>query len=36
VTKAFYPALSLCDLIFSGVFELHSRLTLAILELELA
>jgi uncharacterized protein len=26
-TKAFYPALSLCDLIFSGVFERHSRLT---------
>jgi hypothetical protein len=22
-TKAFYPALSLCDLIFSGVFERH-------------
>ena len=29
-TKAFYPALSLCDLIFSGVFEGHPRLTLAI------
>jgi hypothetical protein len=29
-TKAFYPALSLCDLIFSGVFERHPRLTLAI------
>jgi len=25
-TKAFYPALSLCDLIFSGVFERHPRL----------
>jgi len=23
-TKAFYPALSMCDLIFSGVFECHS------------
>jgi hypothetical protein len=22
-TKAFYPALSMCDLIFSGVFERH-------------
>jgi predicted TIM-barrel fold metal-dependent hydrolase len=33
-TKAFYPALSLCDLIFSGVFERHSRLTLAIVEFE--
>src|SRR6266404_592153 len=28
-TKAFYPALSLCDLVFSGVFERHPRLTLA-------
>ena len=35
-TKAFYPALSLCDLIFSGVFECHPRLTLAIVEVELA
>ena len=35
-TKAFYPALSLCDLIFSGVFERHPRLTLAIVEFELA
>jgi hypothetical protein len=25
-TKAFYSALSLCDLIFSGVFERHPRL----------
>jgi hypothetical protein len=24
-TKAFYPALSMCDLIFSGVFEKSSR-----------
>jgi len=35
-TKAFYPALSLCDLIFSGVFERHPRLILAIGESELA
>ena len=34
--KAFYPALSLCDMIFSGVFERHPRLTLAIGEFELA
>jgi hypothetical protein len=35
-TKAFYPALSMCDLIFSGIFERHPRLTLAIVEFELA
>jgi predicted TIM-barrel fold metal-dependent hydrolase len=35
-TKAFYPALSMCDTIFSGVFERHPRLTLAIVEFELA
>ena len=35
-TKVFYPALSLCDMIFSGVFERHPRLTLAIVEFELA
>ena len=35
-TKAFYPALSMCDLIFSGVFERHHRLTLAIVEFELS
>src|SRR5439155_15612959 len=35
-TKAFYPALSMCDLIFSGVFERHRRLTLAIVEFELS
>src|ERR1700675_2853489 len=35
-TKAFYPALSLCDLIFSGVFERHPGLTVAIVEFELA
>ncbi len=35
-TKGFYPALSLCDLIVAGVFERHPRLTLAIVEFELA
>lgn len=35
-TKAFYPALSLCDMIFSGVFERHPRLILAIVEFELS
>jgi predicted TIM-barrel fold metal-dependent hydrolase len=35
-TKAFYPALSMCDMIFSGVFERHPKLTLAIVEFELA
>jgi hypothetical protein len=35
-TKAFYPALPMCDLIFSGVFERHPRLRLAIVEFELA
>src|SRR5215468_3972561 len=35
-TKAFYPALSMCDMIFSGVFERHPGLTLAIVEFELA
>jgi predicted TIM-barrel fold metal-dependent hydrolase len=35
-TKAFYPALSMCDLIFSGVFERHPGLMLAIVEFELA
>jgi hypothetical protein len=35
-TKALYPALSLCDLIFSGVFRRHPRVTLAIVEFELA
>jgi hypothetical protein len=34
-TKAFYPALSLCDMIFSGVFGPHPRLALAIVEFEL-
>src|SRR5215510_6021448 len=31
-TKAFGPAMSLCDMIFSGVFERHSALTLVIVE----
>jgi hypothetical protein len=35
-TKAFYPALSMCGMIFSGVFERHPRLTLAIVEFELS
>jgi len=35
-TKAFYPAISMCDMIFSGVFERHPRLKLAIVEFELA
>src|SRR5258708_37567110 len=29
-TKAFYPALSMCELIFSGVFGRHPALTLPI------
>jgi len=35
-TKAFGPATSMCDMIFSGVFERYPRLTLAIVEFELA
>jgi predicted TIM-barrel fold metal-dependent hydrolase len=35
-TKAFYPAMSMCDMIFSGVFERYPRLVLAIVEFELA
>ena len=35
-TKAFGPATSMCDMIFSGVFERHPRLTVAIVEFELA
>jgi predicted TIM-barrel fold metal-dependent hydrolase len=35
-TKAFYPALSMCDMIFSGVFERHPSLMLAIVEFELS
>ena len=35
-TKAFGPATSLCDLIFSGVFERYPRLTVAVVEFELS
>jgi hypothetical protein len=35
-TRAFYPALSMCDMIFSGVFERHPRLKVAIVEFELS
>jgi predicted TIM-barrel fold metal-dependent hydrolase len=35
-TKAFYPAMSMCDMIFSGVFERHPGLRLVIVEFELA
>jgi predicted TIM-barrel fold metal-dependent hydrolase len=35
-TKVMGPATSLCDMIFSGVFERHPRLMLAIVEFELA
>jgi predicted TIM-barrel fold metal-dependent hydrolase len=35
-TKAFYPAISMCDMIFSGVFERYPGLRLAIVEFELA
>jgi predicted TIM-barrel fold metal-dependent hydrolase len=35
-TKAFYPAMSMCDMIFSGVFERYPGLRLAIVEFELA
>ena len=35
-TKALYPALSMCGMIFPGFFERHPRLTLAIVEVELA
>ena len=34
--KAFHPALSMCDMIFSGVFERHPRLRVAIVEFKLA
>ncbi len=35
-TKVFYPALSMCDMIFSGVFERYPLLKVAIVEFELA
>src|SRR5712664_4551321 len=35
-TKAFYPAMSMCDMIFSGVFERYPNLKLVIAEFELA
>ncbi len=35
-TKAFSPATSMCDLIFSGVFERYPKLQLAIVEFELS
>jgi predicted TIM-barrel fold metal-dependent hydrolase len=35
-TKAFYPATSMCDMIFSGVFERYPSLKLVIVEFELA
>jgi len=35
-TKAFSPATSLCDMIFSGVFERHPRLQVAVVEFELS
>ena len=34
--KSFYPATSMCDMIFSGVFERYPNLKLAIVEFELA
>ena len=35
-TKAFGPATSLCDMIFSGVFERYPRLVVAVVEFELS
>ena len=35
-TKVFYPALSLCDMIFSGVFERYPDFKVAIVEFELS
>jgi predicted TIM-barrel fold metal-dependent hydrolase len=35
-TKVFYPATSMCDMIFAGVFERYPNLKLAIVEFELA
>ncbi len=35
-TKAFLPAISMCDMIFAGVFERYPKLKLAIVEFELS
>jgi len=35
-TKVFYPATSMCDMVFSGVFERYPKLKLAIVEFELS
>ena len=35
-TKVFLPAISMCDMIFSGVFERHPKMRLAIVEFELS
>ena len=35
-TKVFYPATSMCDIIFSGVFERYPKFKLAIVEFELS
>ena len=35
-TKVFYPATSVCDIIFSGVFERYPKFKLAIVEFELS
>ena len=35
-TKVFYPATSMCDMIFSGVFERYPKFRLAIVEFELS
>lgn len=35
-TKVFLPAISMCDMIFSGVFERHPKLQIAIVEFELS
>ena len=35
-TKAFLPALSMCDMIFAGVFERYPKLKVAIVEFELS
>jgi predicted TIM-barrel fold metal-dependent hydrolase len=35
-TKAFLPATSICDMLFSGVFERYPRLTVVVVEFELS